>query len=217
MGSSILRSQVFTVDGNFTGPTGVTLVWVTLVGTGAKGGDTPAGAGGLGGGGGGAGETVYRIPVCITSGEVVPIIVGDNSSHTPDDTEFQADSGTVSAQGGAIQDGGGEKGAITAGGEGGIYLSGAGGSAGGDGTTPTAGGNNQRFAGGSPGSLGGGGGASAMGNGGAGGTGGMFGADGSAPTLGYGGGGGGACGGTLAHNGGLGANGVVIVEWMESI
>ncbi len=72
----ILQGQEFTTAGatTFSVPTGVTLVYVTMVG-GGGGGSTTILAG-TGGGGGGAGEHCVNFPVKVTSGATINLTVG---------------------------------------------------------------------------------------------------------------------------------------------
>ena len=76
---TILKSQAFTGVGTFTVPANVTLVWVTLQGSGGGGGGGQFGGAfisGFGGGGGGAGEYKHRVPVSVTPGANISISLG---------------------------------------------------------------------------------------------------------------------------------------------
>lgn len=162
----VSQSQRFTSTGDFTGPAGVTLVWVTLIGSGGGGGGGGGGVAsysGAGGGGAGAGEIIHRFPVVITDGEVVTVTIGakgtggaggagnanGNNGVDGGNVSFAADSGTITANGGKLG-GLGVKGASTAtpgggnGGNGGGVQGGAGGAGGvgvGNGSAGSEGGN----------------------------------------------------------------------------
>jgi hypothetical protein len=67
------KNQIFTSDGTFTAPTGITLVW--LSGCGGGGG----GAGGydnIGGGGGGGGSTFFRVAYTVIAGNNYTVDIG---------------------------------------------------------------------------------------------------------------------------------------------
>ena len=66
--------QVFTADGNFTAPTGVTKVYLTMVGGGAGGGGGPASSGSGGGGSGGA--TLINYPYTVVPSSTYAVNVG---------------------------------------------------------------------------------------------------------------------------------------------
>lgn len=102
--------QLFTANGTFTPPAGVTLVWVSGTGGGGGGG---GGATGNGGQGGGGGAGCWRIPVNVTPGTGVTITVGiggGGGSSAPTD----GGSGGVSSFGSAISLPGGHGGASSA-------------------------------------------------------------------------------------------------------
>lgn len=65
--------QLFTANGTFVVPDGVSTLVVTAVGGGGGGG---AGGGGQSGGAGGRGSVTSSIPVPVTPGESIPVIVG---------------------------------------------------------------------------------------------------------------------------------------------
>ncbi len=72
--SSIGGKQLFTSDGTFTAPTGVTVVWITAVGGGgggAGGYDTPKT-----GGGGGSGAYKIKVPYLVTPGNNYAVDIG---------------------------------------------------------------------------------------------------------------------------------------------
>lgn len=212
------QSQVFTSNGTFTVPTGVSLVWVTMCAGGGGGGS------GTPGGGGGGGESLIYWPINVTPGASMAVTVGSGG---PGGTGGPGGSTGSSSSFGGLTVSGGSGGAGTtgagAGGNGGGYYAGSGG-IGVKGSTGTiaypiiggAGGGEDGFAGGVVGlftggaaSSGGGGGASAFGSGGAG-----AGAPGSGTAGGTCAGGGGAGAGGGGTSGGAGGNGQVIVEWI---
>ena len=71
-----LHGQAFTTPGanTFNVPTGVTSVWVTMIGGGGGGSCTIAAA--TGGGGGGAGELVQNLQCLVVSGGTVTVTIG---------------------------------------------------------------------------------------------------------------------------------------------
>lgn len=73
-----LGIQRFTSNGNFTVPDGVTKIWLSGCAGGGGGGACPGGtsATASGGGGGGAGQTVIKLLVAVTPGQVIPIVIG---------------------------------------------------------------------------------------------------------------------------------------------
>lgn len=219
------QAQVFTANGTFNVPTGVSLVWVTACAGGGGGGD---GAAGRGGGGGGSGEFIYRNSTNVTSGGTLAITIGAgglNNSNGGDTTSgviLQGGRGGIAGSdtgvGGAGGGGGGGAGG-TSGASGGVGSVGAyeihrgAGSGGGGGSTAGNGGAGARFlhrAGGAgavgAAPRGGGGAAGFFGTGGGGSD--VAGNAAAANTC-AGGGAGGASG-----NGGSGGSGYVIVEWV---
>jgi len=67
------RIQLFTADGTFTAPAGVTTVYLTMVGAGGGGGgDNNSG----GGGGGGGGESIINYPYTVTPASNYAVIAG---------------------------------------------------------------------------------------------------------------------------------------------
>lgn len=85
-----LQSQEFTVSGTFNVPTGVSMVWATLIGAGGGGSATIAAA--TGGGGGASGELIINHPIPCASGGTLTITVGAQGTG--------AASGQVTAQAG---------------------------------------------------------------------------------------------------------------------
>ena len=70
----VLQGQEFTSSGTYNVPSGVSMVWVTMIGAGGGGSSwTSAGAGG---GGGGAGELMVNHPVPVTGGGTVTVTIG---------------------------------------------------------------------------------------------------------------------------------------------
>lgn len=220
--------------GSFTVPAGVSAVWVTAVGAGA-GGQTSGAT--VAGGGGGAGEQISGFLYAVTPAGTVAYTVGAKGA--TDANGAATTFGTLSARGGlagATAGRGGVGGGVS-GGAGGaaanpggaglmglasasLWFCGSGG--GGAGNVITApggdgGGAGGRINGGAGGAVaasksgGGGGAASVYGRGGTGGAGGAVGVAAAATAYGAGGGGGG--GGTFA--GGAGADGYLLLSWIE--
>lgn len=61
-------------SGNWTGPSGVTAIWINAIGAGGGGGNT--GSSSNAAEGAGSGEFVLKLPLMIDSGEVIPYTVG---------------------------------------------------------------------------------------------------------------------------------------------
>lgn len=195
------RGQVFTGNGTYTIPTGVTAVKVTVVGGGGGGGNaTYVCAHGSGGGGGGGG-TAIKYLTSLTPGNTLSVTVGGGGGATATGGTSSVSSGSQSIS--TISGVGGSGGASGAGGSG---NGGSGGSSSG-GDMNSAGGGGDVGQGQSQTAQGG---ASMFGGGGRGTQGSTGGEAGRA----YGGGGSGGCsiGGTNG-TGGAGAAGVVIFEW----
>jgi len=72
---TVSKSQKFTVNGTFTVPNNVTLVWVTAVGGGGGGGGGGSNIA-PSGGGGGAGELKYHVPVTVIPSQIINITIG---------------------------------------------------------------------------------------------------------------------------------------------
>lgn len=72
--SGTLQSQEFTASGTFNVPTGVTCVWVRMIGGGGGGGTTIIAANG--GGGGGSGEDVDLLAIPCTSAGTITVTIG---------------------------------------------------------------------------------------------------------------------------------------------
>lgn len=71
--------QRFTTSGTFIVPDGVTQVWVSGCAGGGGGGSslaTNASSFVTGGSGGGAGQSVLRVPISVTPGQVIPLTIG---------------------------------------------------------------------------------------------------------------------------------------------
>lgn len=197
------QKQIFTVNGTFTIPVGVTAVKVSVIAAGGAGGggaNTP-----VNGGGGGSGGLGLKWLSALTPGNTLTVAVGAGGTgvsagvgNTGGDSSISSGTQaitTVTAKGGV---GGDAAGAASQGG--------AGGATGTNGDI-NAGGNTGMT---TLGTVGGSGAGSHLGGGGKGGNGGV-GNPASAP--GGGGGGGGTGGGNVV--GGAGANGVVIFEWVQ--
>ena len=61
-------------SGNWTGPSGVTAIWINAIGAGGGGGNT--GNVSISAEGAGSGEFVFKLPLMIDSGETIPYTVG---------------------------------------------------------------------------------------------------------------------------------------------
>lgn len=238
-GGGTLQGQEFTANGSFVAPTGVTAVWITMVGGGAGGGarSTTAGAGG-----GGAGELCQGVPVLVVAGNTYAVAIGAGGAGAPagaagdgtagGDTSFTAGVtlvckggkggiGTAIGSGGVGGGVGGQTAAVPAPigiAEAPLYTAGSTGGTGGNaGVVGNIGGGSGGYAGGAAGATGGGGGgggggaSTVYGTGATGGTGNANGSDATA----YGTGGGGAGGtSTTAKNGGAGKSGYCLVQWV---
>jgi len=208
-GFAPIRFQEFTIaeTGNdFTVPTGITKVFITMVAGGGGGGGGRTGTGGGGGGAGGGG--IINFPVVVTSEEVITVTIGaagvyalaEADGGDGGDSSFAADSGTITVSGG-------QKG-LTTSGAGGVGGAGYNMDAG----TPYAAGTKQRSGTGGTGDAGGqggGGGGSILGDGGRGGYGSgvsLYGVIGT----GYGAGGG---GGGNSNISGAGTAGFCLIKW----
>ncbi len=75
IGGSSLKSQTFLASGTFTVPTGVTSVWVTMIGGGGSG---TSGSGARGGGG--SGSYCFKRPLSVTAGASLTVTVGGGGS-----------------------------------------------------------------------------------------------------------------------------------------
>lgn len=93
---SKLQSQTFTGSGTFTVPTGVTSVWVTMVGGGSGGG---ASAYGNGAGGGGAGAYMIKRAVNVTPGSGVAVTIGGGGAGHPPDSQGNGSPGGATSFG----------------------------------------------------------------------------------------------------------------------
>jgi len=192
----VLKAVTYTTNTTFTPASGVSLVFVSMVGGGGGGGPDR-------GGGGGAGAYIVKQPVVVTpaSGHAITVGTGGGQETTGSNTTFVSKYWTMTCFGGApgVQTGAGGAGGASSGpgyaaagvvgGGWGITIAGA---------TGTNG----------PSSNGGGGGGSPFGIGGSGKGAGVAGE----AAVGYGAGGGG--GGTgVGAAGGSGASGIVYIEW----
>ena len=66
--------EIFTADGTFTAPTGITKVYLTMIGGGGGGGG--GGALGMAAGGGGSGATIINYPYTVVPGNTYAVDVG---------------------------------------------------------------------------------------------------------------------------------------------
>lgn len=216
-GASV-TNQLFTSSGTFTAPSGVTKVYVTMVGGGGGGGggrDQGTGAGG----GGGGGESIIMMSYTVTPSSSYTVTIGtggtggsggSNGAPSGDGTDGNQTSfdGTITATGGS-------KGLGTDGGGG---TGGSGAAANSLNGSSSTGGDRGSFAGGTgangAASVGGGGGGTYLGTGGTGATG-----DGSTGGVGPANSGGGGGGGNrlvatgTGGTGGSGAAGICIVMY----
>ncbi len=189
-------SEIFTANGTFTVPGGVTKVYLTMVGGGGGGGGCP---GGGAGGGGASGVVLINYPFTVTPAADLTVTIGaagaggaagDNEGVVGGDTSFDS----VTVAGGNF----GRKGSVGTGGAGTSMVGG----------NVTAGTLGESNSGGDGTPYGGGGGGCMLGAGGIGGTS----ANGSDAT-GNGGGGGGGQHGSVTKAGGAGTVGICIVMY----
>ena len=204
---STQRNQLFTSSGTFTAPTGVTKVYLTMIGGGGGGGGSDTAAAG---GGGGAGAWVINYPFTVTPGNNYTVTIGaggagsTGAGNPPGSTGGTTSFDTVSVLGGGGGNSGGGNGGTGAGG----YDASA--------SVSTAGTTGGGFSGkGGNGALrsgntGGGGGGSPFGTG-ANGASTLTNGNNAAANTGAGGGGSGNGGGIVT--GGNGGSGLVLVEW----
>jgi len=235
-GGALIGVEYTTGSGNFTVPSNISAVWVTMVAGGSGGSASTAAANG--GGGGGSGESVEGEFLKVTASSTVAYSVGTGgaSATNGNDTTF----GALTVRGGVkglttvAGTGGGARGGVAGTGgtvpanQGGVgfsetatYQGGSGGGSGGTTTTTNGGaggGSGGQLVGGVGGiaggtQAGGGGGAATIyGVGGAGGAGGAVGVD--AASTAYGTGGGGAGGFATGKAGGAGAGGYILVTYI---
>lgn len=185
--SNVKSAQIFTSSGSFVAPTGITKVYLSMIGGGGTGG--VAGTTG-GGGGGGSGQCFINYPYTVVAGNSYTVTINGAGATTVFDA-LTAAAGTVGNAGsGGTPGTGGVSGGQTL-----LNVAGSGlyNGPGGTGGTGTA--------------LGGGGAGSPFGSGGAGGNAG----NGVAASANTGAGGGGGSNG--AATGGAGGSGVVIVSY----
>jgi hypothetical protein len=188
-----LSAQLFTSNGTFNVPTGISLVYVTMTGGGAGGGRVDQQSGG---GGGGGAQSIIKRPIAVTASGTCAVVVGAGGAGATTEgsagiaggnSTFAGSSETLTALGGLKGSSGGVGGAArpvrTA-------VATIGGLIGEEGGAAANGGSE----------VGGGGGGTNFGTGGS--------SNGNAG-IGYGSGGAGG----YAHNGGAGASGFVLVEW----
>lgn len=181
-------SQVFLSSGSFTAPSGVTKIYLSMIGGGGNGaiGGTTGG-----GGGGGAGQCIINYPYTVVAGNSYTVTINGGHATTIFDTitlaagnNGSAGSGTTAGAGGISA---GQPSSST-GGSIGLYLSPGG-------TPPNSG------------SIGGGGAGTPFGAG-ANGNAGGAGSDAAANT-----GAGGSGSDTSTHSGGAGGSGIVVVQY----
>lgn len=99
------RKAVFTANGTFTVPAGVTQIWVSGAGGGGGGGGgggstTTAGAGG--GGGGGAGKPALKTPISVAPGDSLSISIGGGGAAGTGGAAGGTNGGNGSAGGGTV-------------------------------------------------------------------------------------------------------------------
>jgi hypothetical protein len=204
-----LNRQTFTSNGTFTAPTGITKVYLTLVGGGGSGGNANTSTTGAGGGGGG---TIIRFPYTVVPSSNYAVVVGIGGTLGVNPAGVSSFDGTVVAPYGVNGDSDGDGTPIAYGGRGGHP----------DGGGYTGFGHSNDWNGGYA-CIEGGRGYDAIGVNGGGGGGTMFGVgadgasaygNGNAAAANTGAGGGGAHGvGGVGRTGGAGGSGLVIVEY----
>jgi len=210
--SSTTGVEVFTSDGTFTAPAGVTKVYLTMWGAGGGGGGSKDG--GVGGGGGAGGSYLINIPYTVVPGNPYDVQVGVGGAGGIQNTGDGGTAGeasifdaTLTARGG---DYGRRSGHITEPGKGGVAAT-----TDFDAGSPPSGGTTSDFPSGSgadeSGGVGGGGGGTILGSGGDGGATNENGDD--APVANTGAGGGGSAQNGSGRNGGAGSDGLVIVMY----
>ncbi|MEA2036127.1 MAG: hypothetical protein U9O94_01360 [Nanoarchaeota archaeon] len=231
--TSFYNSQVFSSTGadTWTAPSGVNVVWLTVLGAGGGGGGGLTGSEYEGGSGGGGGASIVDLAIRVTAGNTYNLTVGaggaggaagDNDGGDGGDSTFTGDTNPFDS---AITAGGGDGGDGGAPGGGGSGVGGAGGT---DNITPDAdydgieryGGSGVTAtgafvdggAGGSGANIGagGGGGGSFFADGGDSLSGGVAGEDGEA---GSGGAGQWSASGSATGGGGAGGDGFIIIRW----
>lgn len=90
--------QRFTASGSFTVPVGVTQIWVSGCAGGGGGGSSLATNSSsflTGGSGGGAGQSVMRVPISVTPGQVIPVTIGAGGSGGTAATNNATDGGST--------------------------------------------------------------------------------------------------------------------------
>jgi len=190
--SGIQQSQEFTSSGTFTPASGVTAVWITMIGGGGAGGGSNATAA-RGGGGGGSGELVENFLVPVSGATTVTIGNGGTGSSASAGSDGGITSfGSYNARGGTGGTVGTASAGAGAGGAGGGANGGAGGAVGGPGSAGAIGTASSPVGFGGGGGGGGGSGTSANGGAGAGSTGLVTGGAGGTNGSSQAGGGGGA-------------------------
>lgn len=196
------NKQRFTSSGNFTVPSGVTKVWVSMAGGGGSGG----GGKRFNAGGGGAGGALMAQEVAVTPGQQISVTVGSGGAGVSPGFDGQDGGATIF---GGITAGGG-KGGNQGDGEG-QGTGGAGGTI--SGATGVAGGRGGDRGGRNPGNGGG----NIFGSGGDGGDRRSYIGIPGGSASGYGAGGGGGAGNDTDPNlrsaGGAGSQGFVLMEW----
>ncbi len=208
-GTTYANKQLYTSNGTFTAPAGVTLIYVSLIGAGGGGASSTDGPNA--GGGGGAGAYIHRRPYAVTPGASYSIVVGSGGAGGTDGDNYNAPGavGGDSSFDTVIVAKGGSGGNATEGGAGGLAQA----AVAGDASTSTGGVISKVAgvaggAGGARNSTTGGGGGGSMAGAGPNGT---TGTGVTSSNYGTGGTGGGNSGG--AHAGGAGKSGFVLIEW----
>lgn len=196
---AMAHAQIFTADGTFTAPGGVTKVYLTMTGGGGGG---VASSEGTAGGGGGGGHSLINRPYTVTPGNGYPVVVGAGGASSTNGNDSTFDTSVIASKG--------LTGSTSTGGAGGGSPDGANAVT----TTPGAAGFGIKGGNGGNGATsadqaGGGGGGTPLGAGGAG----ANAAVGNAAAANTGGGGGGAGSGGGGRAGGAGGSGVCIVMY----
>lgn len=153
-GTTLAHYQYFSADGTFTAPSGVTRVYLTMLGGGGSGGSGSDGAGG--GGGGGGGGSLVNFPYTVVAGNSYTVDVGaggaavENGTGNPgSNTTFDTSVIALAGAGGIVGSGSRLGGAGGGGVNGSGSVAGKKGIAGGNGGTGTAGGGGAGGGGGS--------------------------------------------------------------------
>jgi hypothetical protein len=100
-GNAARGQQIFTSNGTFTVPAGVSTVWVSMCGGGGSGGFYGPG------GGGGGGANAMKLPVAVQAGNTVAVTVGAGGQPVNGPTNANGNAGGTSSFGNFVVCGGG--------------------------------------------------------------------------------------------------------------